>query len=161
MATESSAASPLHEGDLVPDLTLLTDTGDEFRFSSLRGKTAIVYFYPKADTPGCTTEACEFRDLGPEITAQNAVVIGISPDPAPAQAKFKTKYGLPFTLLADTAHAAAGAFGVWKEKSMYGKKYMGVERSTFLIGPDGRISKIFAKVKAPGHAREVLAALHQ
>ena len=119
----------------------------------------LVYFYPKADTPGCTKEACEFRDAGPDFGKKDTVILGISPDDGKAQAKFKTKFGLPYTLLCDTDHAVAEAYGVWKEKSMYGKKYMGIERTTFLIGPDGKVAKIFAKVKPEGHAAEVFAAL--
>ncbi|MCL4851067.1 MAG: thioredoxin-dependent thiol peroxidase, partial [Bryobacteraceae bacterium] len=132
---------------------------EPFRLSSLRGRKVVLYFYPKADTPGCTTESCEFRDSMPAIEEKDAVVIGVSPDKPQAQAKFKNKYKLPFTLLADTGHRAAEAYGVWKEKSMYGKKYMGIERTTFLIGEDGKIRKIFSKVKPSGHAGEVLGAL--
>lgn len=146
-------------GSPAPDIELLTDTGEPFRLSSLHGKNVVLYFYPKADTPGCTKEACAFRDESPNLQAANTVVVGVSPDKPAAQAKFKQKFGLPFTLLADTGHQAAQAYGVWVEKSMYGKKYMGVERSTFVIGPDGNIKKVFPKVKVEGHADEVLAAL--
>ena len=146
-------------GDTAPEIELLTDDGTPFKLSSLRGKEVILYFYPKADTPGCTTESCQFRDESPKITKKNVVIVGVSPDTPAAQAKFKGKFSLPFTLLADADHAAAEAYGVWKEKSMYGKKYMGVERTTFLIGADGKIKQAFHKVKPDGHAMEVLAAL--
>src|SRR5262249_27112137 len=131
----------------------------EFQLSSLKGKRVVVYFYPKADTPGCTVEACEFRDDISAFQKKGAVVIGISPDKPPAQAKFKEKYDLPFTLLADEDKAAAKAYGVWKEKNMYGKKVMGIERTTFVISPEGKIEKIYGKVKAKGHAAEVLNKL--
>ncbi len=149
----------LTEGAKAPAIDLTTDDGSRFVLSSLKGKTAILYFYPKADTPGCTVESCEFRDAFPRFGGVDAVVLGISPDDREAQAKFRKKYSLPFTLLCDPAHQAAEAYGVWKEKSMYGKKYMGIERTTFVIGPDGKIRKIFRKVKPAGHAAEVLAAL--
>lgn len=149
----------LKEGAKAPAIELTTDEGTPFKLSGLKGKNVVLYFYPKADTPGCTTESCEFRDAFPRFSGIDAVVVGISPDTAAAQAKFKKKFSLPFTLLADTEHAAAEAYGVWKEKSMYGKKYMGIERTTFVIGADGKIRKIFPKVKPAGHAAEVLAAL--
>ncbi len=146
-------------GDPAPEISLPTDEGKPFLLSSLKGSQVILYFYPKADTPGCTKESCAFRDNSAAIGKKNAVVVGVSPDTEKAQAKFKTKYGLPFTLLADPEHSAAEAYGVWKEKSMYGKKYMGVERTTFLIGQDGRIAHVFEKVTVDGHAGEVLAEL--
>ncbi|MDW8343513.1 MAG: thioredoxin-dependent thiol peroxidase [Verrucomicrobiae bacterium] len=124
-----------------------------------RGKTVVLYFYPKDFTPGCTQEACEFRDAHEKLRRRGAVVLGISPDSNSSHAKFAAEHKLPFTLVADEDHRICEAYGVWKEKSMYGKKYMGVERSTFLIGPDGRITKIWRKVKPQGHADEVLAAL--
>jgi thioredoxin-dependent peroxiredoxin len=148
-----------HEGQSAPEIQLLTDSGEPFQLSSLRGKNVVLYFYPKADTPGCTKEACAFRDESPKLKAANTVVVGVSPDKPGAQAKFKDKFNLPFTLLADTEHQAAEAYGVWVEKSMYGKKYMGIERATFVIGSDGNIKKIFPKVKVDGHVEEVLAAL--
>lgn len=147
----------LKVGDKAPDIRLRTDTGSEFRLSELKGQRVVLYFYPKADTPGCTVEACEFRDGMNAFRRKDAVVVGISPDKPAAQAKFKDKYALPFTLLADEEKAAAQSYGVWKEKNMYGKKVMGIERSTFVIGPDGKIEKIYAKVKAQGHAAAVLA----
>ncbi len=149
----------LKEGDQAPDIHLRTDSGEEFQLADLKGKRLVLYFYPKADTPGCTTEACEFRDGIQGFGKKGAVVVGISPDKPSAQAKFKTKYGLPFALLADEEKAAANAYGVWKEKNMYGKKVMGIERTTFVIGPDGKIEKIYGKVKAKGHAAEVLENL--
>lgn len=150
---------PLQPGDTAPALTLTDEAGNAFQLSSLQGKTVVLYFYPKADTPGCTTESCEFRDHAAAFAAKNAVIIGISPDTEKAQTKFKDKFTLPFTLLADTGHAGAEAYGVWQEKSMYGKTYMGVARTTFIVGPNGKIEKVFEKVKPAGHAEEVLAAL--
>jgi thioredoxin-dependent peroxiredoxin len=149
----------IKEGDAAPDIKLQTDTGESFQLSTLRGKNVVLYFYPRASTPGCTTEACEFRDTNAKLAKRDAVIIGISPDSPGAQAKFKTKYELPFTLLCDVDRTAAEAYGVWKEKNMYGKKVMGIERTTFLIGKDGKICKIFPKVKPQGHAEEVLQAL--
>ena len=149
----------LKEGDRAPDIRLHTDTGEEFQLSNLKGRRVVLYFYPKADTPGCTVEACEFRDGIRAFAQKDATVVGISPDKPSAQAKFKTRYDLPFTLLADQEKAAAEAYGVWKEKNMYGKKVMGIERTTFVIGPDGKIEKIYNKVKAKGHAEAVLADL--
>jgi peroxiredoxin Q/BCP len=146
-------------GSKAPDFNVETDSGEKLKLSSLKGKTVVLYFYPKADTPGCTTEACEFRDASQQFTSQDAVILGVSPDEVKAQAKFKGKFGLTFPLLADADHAIAEKYGVWVEKSMYGKKYMGVERSTFVIDKDGKIAKIFNKVKPAGHAAEVLEAL--
>ena len=150
---------PLNEGDLAPDFEVQDDKGQAFKLSTLKGRSVVLYFYPKADTPGCTKEACSFRDSITKFKNHAAEVIGVSPDKPSAQAKFKSKYELSFPLLADENHQVAEAYGVWKEKSMYGRKYMGVERTTFLIGPDGHIRKIFAKVKVEGHADEVLAQL--
>jgi peroxiredoxin Q/BCP len=147
----------LKEGDKAPDFKVHTDAGQELKLSDLEGKRVVLYFYPKADTPGCTTEACEFRDDTKAFAKKKVEIIGISPDKPAAQAKFKTKYDLPFTLLADEDKSVAHAYGVWKEKNMYGRKVMGIERTTFVIGPDGKIEKIFSKVKAKGHAAEVLA----
>jgi len=149
----------LKEGDQAPDIRLRTDTGAEFKLADLKGKRVALYFYPRADTPGCTTEACEFRDGIRAFAKKGAVVVGVSPDKPAAQAKFKQKYDLPFTLLADEEKTAAQAFGVWKEKNMYGKKVMGIERSTFIVGPDGKIEKVYSKVKAQGHAAQVLGNL--
>lgn len=149
----------LQEGDKAPEIHAQTDSGADFRLGDLAGKRVILYFYPKADTPGCTMEACEFRDEAREFAGKNAVIVGVSPDAVAAQAKFKHKYDLPFTLLADADKKIVQAYGVWKEKNMYGKKTMGVERTTFVIAPDGRIEKIYGKVKAAGHAGAVLAGL--
>jgi peroxiredoxin Q/BCP len=149
----------LKEGDKAPEIRLRTDSGEEFKLSGLKGKRVALYFYPRADTPGCTTEACEFRDGAESFAKKGAVVVGVSPDTPAAQAKFKSKYNLPFALLADEEKAAAQAYGVWKEKNLYGKKSMGIERTTFIIGPDGKIEKIYAKVKAQGHAAQVLENL--
>jgi len=145
--------------DQAPDIRVHTDSGEDFRLSDMKGKRVVLYFYPKADTPGCTVEACEFRDGIKAFAKKGAAVVGVSPDKPAAQAKFKQKYDLPFTLLADEEKSAAQAYGVWKEKNMYGKKVMGIERTTFVIGPDGKIEKIYNKVKAKGHAEEVLAGL--
>ena len=149
----------MKEGDQAPAIRLRTDSGEEFKLSDLRGKRVALYFYPRANTPGCTTEACEFRDGAKSFARKGAVVVGVSPDTPAAQAKFKSKYALPFTLLADEEKAAAQAYGVWKEKNLYGRKSMGIERTTFIIGPDGAIEKIYAKVKAQGHAAQVLENL--
>ena len=146
-------------GDKAPGFEVKDDQGKTFHLSDLKGKRVVLYFYPKADTPGCTKEACEFRDHGGEYASRNTVVVGVSPDQPSAQAKFKSKYELTFPLLADEDHKIAEAYGVWKEKSMYGKNYMGVERTTFVIGPDGRIAQVFEKVKPEGHAEQVLATL--
>lgn len=142
-------------GAPAPDFTVLTDAGEPLTLGALRGRPVVLYFYPKDDTSGCTTEACEFRDLFPRFDGTNAVILGVSPDPVKSHVKFKEKYGLPFTLLADTDHAVSEAYGVWREKSMYGRKYMGVERTTFVIDADGRIAHVFEKVKPAGHAQAV------
>jgi peroxiredoxin Q/BCP len=149
----------LKEGDTAPPISAETDNGSHFDLASLKGKNVVLYFYPKADTPGCTKEACEFRDTTQKLTKANTVIVGVSPDTSKAQAKFKEKFDLPFTLLADLEHKVAEDYGVWKEKSMYGKKYMGVDRTTFVIDTAGKIKKIFPKVKVEGHAEEVLAAI--
>jgi peroxiredoxin Q/BCP len=149
----------LKEGDTAPAISLETDSAQPFTLASLKGKNVVLYFYPKADTPGCTKEACEFRDTTKKFTKANTVIVGVSPDASKSQAKFKEKFDLPFVLLADVDHKTSEDYGVWKEKSMYGKKYMGVERTTFVIDPKGKIKKIFPKVKVEGHAEEVLAAI--
>jgi peroxiredoxin Q/BCP len=146
-------------GTAAPDFTLLTDAGEALTLSSLRGRPVVLYFYPKDDTPGCTTQACEFRDAFPAFDGSKAVVLGISPDSVKSHAKFKAKFNLPFTLLADTEKVVAGEYDVWKEKSMYGRKYMGVERTTFLIDANGNIARVFPKVKPAGHAAEVMEAI--
>lgn len=149
----------LKEGDAAPAIHSRDDKEQDFNLASLHGNYVILYFYPKADTPGCTKESCEFRDTSEKFKAKNTVIVGVSPDKAAAQSKFKSKFDLPFTLLADADHSVAEAYGVWKEKSMYGKKYMGIERTTFLIDPEGRIKKIFSNVKPEGHADQVYSAL--
>jgi len=145
---------PLQVGDKAPDIKT-----SEFSLASLKGQRVVVFFFPKADTPGCTKEACEFRDASKTFSKKKAAIIGISPDKPAAHAKFVAKYSLPYTLVADPDHAIAEAYGVWKEKSMYGRKYMGIERTTFVIDEKGRIAHIFAKVHPAGHAAEVLEAL--
>jgi peroxiredoxin Q/BCP len=152
-------AAALQAGRPAPDFELLTDTGEPLKLSSLRGRKVVLYFYPRANTPGCTREACDFRDHLPRLARKGTVVLGISPDKPATQAKFKEKYQLPFTLLSDPDHKVAEAYGVWKAKTMYGKKTMGIERTTFIIDEEGKIAKIFPKVKVDGHAAEVLAAL--
>lgn len=149
----------LVEQQLAPDIRLIASNGKPFRLADLRGKWVVVYFYPKDDTPGCTREACAFRDNLRRIEAANAVVIGISPDGLKAHDKFIHKHSLPFTLLSDEEHKAAESFGVWKEKTMYGRKLMGIERSTFLIDPQGMLHRIWRKVKVDGHVDEVLDEL--
>ena len=149
----------LKEGNRAPAFTAVTDTGESLTLASLRGRTVVLYFYPKDDTPGCTVEACEFRDSLPRFENLDAVVLGVSPDSVKRHQKFKTKYNLPFTLLADPDHAIAESYGVWGEKMMFGRKYMGVLRTTFVIDGEGRIGKIFRNVKPEGHAQEVEQAL--
>jgi peroxiredoxin Q/BCP len=146
-------------GRLAPAFTLDTDTGEPLSLRDLRGRTVVLYFYPKDDTSGCTVEACEFRDHFPRFSREKAVILGISPDSVQSHQKFREKYDLPFTLLADLGHEVAERYGVWVEKSLYGRKYMGVARTTFIIGPDGKVRRIFSKVKPEGHAAEVEAAL--
>jgi thioredoxin-dependent peroxiredoxin len=150
---------PIAEGIPAPDFTLPTETGDTLTLSSLRGQWVVLFAYPKDDTSGCTVEACEFRDALPRFDAAKAVILGISPDSVKSHVKFKAKYELPYTLLADEEQTVLQAYDVWKEKSMYGKKYMGVERTTFLIDPQGQVAKVFSKVKPAGHAAEVMAAI--
>ena len=130
----------------------------EFSLAGLKGQRVVLFFFPKADTPGCTAESCEFRDAHETFLKKNAVIVGISPDKTAAHAKFAAKYSLPFTLVADPEHTIAEAYGVWKEKSMYGRNYMGIDRSTFLIDRTGIIRRIWRKVKVTGHVAEVLAA---
>jgi peroxiredoxin Q/BCP len=149
----------IEEGQQLPKFSLPADDGNVVTADSLRGKNTVLYFYPKDDTSGCTKEACDFRDAFPRFGKTNAQVIGVSPDDVESHRKFKKKYQPPFQLLADEAHKLAEALGVWKEKSMYGKKYMGVERTTILVDRSGRVARIFPKVRVPGHVEEVEAAL--
>jgi peroxiredoxin Q/BCP len=144
-------------GQQAPDFALESDAGETVRLSDLRGTSVILYFYPRDDTPGCTTEACEFRDAYDRFREQGVEVIGVSPDPVSSHEKFKQKYELPFPLLADPDHAAAEAFGVWVEKKNYGKTYKGIDRSTFVIGPDGTVVQAMRGIRAAGHAAQVLA----
>src|SRR5229473_2689786 len=138
---------PLQAGDRSPEIR-----AENFQLSKLRGKNVVVFFFPKANTSGCTKEACEFRDASATFAKKNAEIIGVSPDKTEPQQKWAKEYGLKFTLVPDPTHAIAEAYGVWKEKSMYGRKYMGIERTTFVIDEKGRIAHIFAKVKPEGHA---------
>jgi len=145
-------------GDAAPDFDLPSDGGGRVTLSGLKGKKIVLYFYPKDDTSGCTAEAIAFNGLRDKFKAAGAVVIGVSPDSPASHDKFKKKHDLAFPLVSDETKAMLEAYGVWQEKSMYGKKYMGVERSTFLIGADGVIARVWRKVKVPGHAEETLAA---
>lgn len=148
----------LKEGDKAPEFKVTTDTGEEFDLADHQNEKIVLYFYPRADTPGCTTESCEFRDHIKKFSKKGVTVLGVSPDTIKAQSKFKEKFGLNFTLLADDSKEIANKYGVMKEKNMYGKKVMGVARTTFVI-ENGKIVKIFEKVKPEGHAEEVLSAL--
>jgi peroxiredoxin Q/BCP len=148
----------IEDGDKAPDFELPTDGGETLELSRLKGKPAVLYFYPKDDTSGCTAEAKDFTRLAPDFRKAGVEVIGVSPDSVESHAKFRKKYDLAVRLAADADKAVANAYGVWVEKSMYGRKYMGVERSTFLIDGKGRIVKSWRKVKVPGHVEEVLAA---
>lgn len=150
---------PLKPGDKAPDFTLPTDGGGTLKLSQLRGKPVVLYFYPKDDTPGCTKEACAFRDLSAEFAAKGAVILGVSPDSTTSHVKFRDKFSLPFPLLSDPGAEVAQRLGIWVEKTNYGRKYMGVERTTIVIGKDGTIKKVFPKVSVDGHVEQVLAAL--
>jgi thioredoxin-dependent peroxiredoxin len=149
----------IEEGKPAPDFELPTDSGETIRLSELRGKPVVLYFYPKDDTPGCTTQACGIRDAYGEFERAGAVVLGVSPDNERSHVKFKDKYELPFTLLADTDHSVAEQYGVWGQKSFAGKKYMGVNRSTFVIDADGNVKRAMHDVKPASHADDVLEAL--
>ena len=149
----------LNAGVKAPDFALPADDGTTVTLAGLKGRTVVLFFYPKDDTSGCTKEACGFRDSWKDVQRTGAVVLGVSPDGVTSHQKFKEKYALPFPLLADTDHRVAGAYGVWGEKSMYGKHYMGILRTTFVIDGNGRIARVFEKVKPEGHAAEVLTAL--
>ena len=147
----------LSKGDAAPDFDLEADDGTRVSLASLRGKNVVLFFYPKDDTPGCTREACEFRDALPRFGEMNATVLGVSPDDAKSHRKFRDKFGLPFRLLVDENHELADAYGIWKLKKMFAVKYMGVERTTVIIDKKGKIARIFPKVKVDGHAAEVEA----
>ena len=144
----------LQTGDRAPEIRAV-----EFQLSKLKGKYVVLFFFPKADTPGCTRESCDFRDQSRKFAKLNAEVVGISPDKAEAQSRFAAKYDLPYSFVPDPDHTIAEAYGVWKEKVNYGKTYMGIERTTFLIDPQGKIAKIFPKVKVDGHVEKVLESL--
>src|SRR5436305_8848070 len=147
------------EGNPAPDFELASDTGDRVRLSDLKGKPVVLYFYPKDDTPGCTTEACEFRDAYDRYRERGVEILGVSPDNVASHEKFRSKYELPFTLLADPEHKTAEAYGVWGEKKFAGKTYMGINRSTFLIDADGKVARAMLGIKPAGHASVVLDAL--
>ena len=149
----------VEEGKPAPDFELKTDEGESVRLSAFRGRPVVLYFYPKDDTPGCTKQACGIRDSYGEFERRGAVVLGVSPDKETSHVKFKEKYGLPFTLLADPEHTVAEEYDVWKQKSFAGKKYMGIERSTFLIDSGGKVAKVMRRVKPDTHAEDVLAAI--
>jgi peroxiredoxin Q/BCP len=151
--------NPMQVNDKAPDFTTVDENGKEVSLKDFRGKAVVLFFYPKADTPGCTKEACGFRDAYKQIQKTGAVVLGISADSSDKQKKFQDKYDLPYTLLADTDKKICNAFGVIKDKNMYGKIFKGIARTTFVIAPDGKIQHIFNNVKAEGHADEVLAYL--
>ncbi len=150
---------PVEEGRPAPDFTLRSDAGEDVSLSDLRGRTVVLYFYPRDDTPGCTTQACGLRDVYGELEERGATVLGVSPDTEASHVKFKEKYGLPFTLLADPGHEVADLYGVWVEKTTYGKTSMGIKRSTFVIDADGNVARAMPGVKPDGHADKVLAAL--
>ncbi len=148
-------------GKKAPDFTIQSDTGEDVSLNNYRGQWVVLFFYPKADTPGCTVEACELRDAAPRFDGLNAVILGASADKVAKQAKFKAKYELPYALLADADHTLAEAYGVWGEKKFMGRKYMGINRTTLLIDPEGKIAHIFEKVSPAGHGAEVLAKLKE
>ena len=149
----------LKEGDKAPSFSLASDSGETISLKDFKGKTVVLYFYPKDMTPGCTQEACDFRDSQGKYKKAKAVTLGVSKDSVERHVKFRDKYDLNFPLLSDEDGKVCEAYGVWKEKSLYGKKFMGIERTTFIIGPNGKIEKIFSKVKVKGHSEEVLDAI--
>jgi len=154
-------AATVKVGNTAPDFTLAADGGGEIKLSGLRGKKVVLYFYPKDDTPGCTKEACGFRDALPDFSRINAEIIGVSKDGVAKHDKFKAKYELPLTLLSDEDGKVCEAYGTWVEKSMYGRKYMGIDRATFLIDEDGKLRAEWRKVKVPGHVDAVLQAARE
>jgi peroxiredoxin Q/BCP len=149
----------VEEGEPAPTFTLPSETGEDVSLESFQGKSVVLYFYPRDDTPGCTKQACGIRDSWGEFAKRGVIVLGVSPDNPRRHAKFKEKYGLPFTLLADEDHTVAEAYGTWVEKSMLGKKFKGIERSTFVIDADGNVAKVIRRVKPDTHVGDVLAAL--
>ena len=149
----------IEEGKPAPDFELQSDSGETVKLSNLRGRPVVLYFYPKDDTPGCTTEACEFRDAYDVFRERGAQVFGVSPDDVASHEKFKTKYGLPFTLLADPDHAVAEKYGVWGERKFAGRTYLGINRSTFIIDADGNVARAMLGIKPAGHAASVLDSL--
>ncbi|HBJ38847.1 MAG TPA: thioredoxin-dependent thiol peroxidase [Planctomycetaceae bacterium] len=149
----------LEEGSKVPSFTLIDDSGDKIKSSAWSGSPVVIYFYPKDDTPGCTKQACAFRDAADELRALGAVVVGVSCDSTQSHAKFRDKYSLNFPLLVDADHQVAEKFGAWREKNMYGKKSMGIQRSTFLIDPKGKVAKVWKRVQVDGHDAQVLEAI--
>jgi peroxiredoxin Q/BCP len=149
----------IEEGKPAPDFELASDSGERVRLSELRGRPVVLYFYPEDDTPGCTKQACSFRDAYGEFEERGATILGVSPDDEGSHVRFKEKYGLPFTLLADPEHEVAEQYGVWVEKNAYGKKSMGIKRSTFVIDAEGNVTKAMLGVRPDGHADEVLEAL--
>jgi peroxiredoxin Q/BCP len=151
----------LSQNDTAPDFTAQDQNGKEHRLSDYRGKWVILYFYPRDMTPGCTTEACNFRDSFPDFSKLNVQIIGVSKDSVNKHAKFAEKYDLPFTLLSDEGGTICEDYGVWKEKSMFSKKYMGIIRTTYLVNPDGKIARVFPKVKVKEHAAELMQALNE
>lgn len=151
----------LEAGDSAPLFTLKNQDGKDISLSDFKGKAVVLYFYPKDDTPGCTKESCNFRDEFPEFGKMNAEIIGISADSVKSHKKFADKFNLPFNILSDESRSVIEKYGVWKEKNMYGKKYMGIERTTFIINPSGKISRIFRKVQVDGHNNEVMEALKE
>jgi peroxiredoxin Q/BCP len=156
---EGDMTEPLEEGAKAPDFSLPNEAGDMLSLASFKGKALVLYFYPKDDTSGCTAEAIDFNGQAMAFAAAGAAILGVSPDPAKSHAKFKAKHELSIPLASDEAKETLEAYGVWVEKSMYGRRYMGVERTTVLIKPDGTIARIWSKVKVPGHAADVLAAV--
>ena len=151
----------IEEGKKAPAFTLSADDGSKIKLADLAGSPVVLYFYPKDDTPGCTKEACAFRDRSDELQQLGAKVLGVSPDDVPSHVKFRDKYELNFPLLADADHKVAEKYGAWREKNMYGKKSIGIQRSTFLIGPDGKVAKIWKRVQVDGHDDQVIEALKQ
>ena len=149
----------IEEGKKAPAFTLTADDGTKVRLSQFAGQPVVLYFYPKDDTPGCTREACAFRDRSDELTEQDAIVLGVSCDDTASHVKFRDKFELNFPLLSDTDHKVAEKYGAWREKNMYGKKSMGIQRSTFLIDANGKVAKVWKRVKVDGHDEQVLAAL--